>query len=167
MSIKKAVLVVFLIVVLLVLAALIDGYNKQSAEAIDSFEECAEAGYPILESYPEQCITPDGRGFTRKLTPEERKKLEESFPKEEEKVSSPTPPLPPAGDANIDRIRGQCKPTGCSGQVCSDQEVFTTCEWKEEYACYADYGICERQPTGECGWRDTGELNQCVGEKDS
>jgi hypothetical protein len=34
-------------------------------DGIDSFEECAAAGYPIAESYPEQCFTPDGRSFTR------------------------------------------------------------------------------------------------------
>lgn len=38
---------------------------------ISSFEECAEAGYPILESYPEQCVTPDGRTFTRDLSASE------------------------------------------------------------------------------------------------
>jgi hypothetical protein len=35
--------------------------------SIDSFDECARAGYPIAESYPEQCRTPDGRVFTRPL----------------------------------------------------------------------------------------------------
>jgi flagellar basal body-associated protein FliL len=40
--------------------------SKASAEAaINSFEECAAAGYPIMESYPEQCRTNDGRVFTR------------------------------------------------------------------------------------------------------
>ena len=33
--------------------------------AISNYEECAAAGYPIMESYPEQCATPDGRTFTR------------------------------------------------------------------------------------------------------
>lgn len=43
--------------------------NKQGAQAqINSFEECAAAGYPIMESYPEQCRTPDGRTFTRKIS---------------------------------------------------------------------------------------------------
>lgn len=28
-----------------------------------SFEECVAAGYPIAESYPRQCFTPDGKGF--------------------------------------------------------------------------------------------------------
>lgn len=32
---------------------------------ITSFEECAAAGYPIMESFPEQCRTPDGKTFVR------------------------------------------------------------------------------------------------------
>lgn len=36
-------------------------YNRRAN--INSFEECKEAGYPILESYPEQCIA-NGRTFT-------------------------------------------------------------------------------------------------------
>ena len=32
---------------------------------ITSFEECAAAGYPIMESYPEQCKTPDGKTFVK------------------------------------------------------------------------------------------------------
>lgn len=31
--------------------------------AITSYAECVAAGYPILESYPEQCLTPSGRTF--------------------------------------------------------------------------------------------------------
>lgn len=34
---------------------------------IRTFEECAAAGYPIAESYPEQCRTPDGRLFVRNI----------------------------------------------------------------------------------------------------
>jgi hypothetical protein len=34
---------------------------------IDSFEECARAGYPILESYPRQCRTPDGKSFAERI----------------------------------------------------------------------------------------------------
>lgn len=39
--------------------------NKAKTQSINSFEECAAAGYPIMESYPERCNTPDGRTFTR------------------------------------------------------------------------------------------------------
>jgi hypothetical protein len=32
--------------------------------SINSYADCAAAGYPIQESYPEQCRTPDGKSFT-------------------------------------------------------------------------------------------------------
>ena len=59
-----------------------------------------------------------------------------------------------------------CFVGGCSSQVCSDQEgVITTCEWRDEYACYQDADAkCERQPTGECGWTPTAELQVCLGQ---
>ena len=31
---------------------------------IESFEECAAAGNPVMESYPRQCRTEDGKHFT-------------------------------------------------------------------------------------------------------
>lgn len=39
---------------------------------ISSFEECKRAGYPIMESFPEQCRTPDGRVF---ISPQELNQL--------------------------------------------------------------------------------------------
>ena len=38
---------------------------------INSFEDCVNAGYPIMESYPRQCKTPDGRTFTEIIPPTE------------------------------------------------------------------------------------------------
>ncbi len=40
---------------------------------ITTFEECKNAGYPIMESYPEQCRTPEGQLFVRKIEKEEEK----------------------------------------------------------------------------------------------
>jgi hypothetical protein len=34
---------------------------------ISSFEDCVNAGYPILEIYPEQCKAPDGKTFTEDI----------------------------------------------------------------------------------------------------
>jgi hypothetical protein len=34
---------------------------------ISNFEDCINAGYPTLESYPRQCKTPDGRTFTEEI----------------------------------------------------------------------------------------------------
>ena len=56
---------------------------------------------------------------------------------------------------------GVCLKTGCSGQVCADKEVVTTCEFLPEYACYKD-AICERQADGNCAWTETEELIKCL-----
>lgn len=49
-------------------------YNQQKIQSISSFEECAKY-FPVLEAYPEQCKTPDGKYFIRELTEEEKQKL--------------------------------------------------------------------------------------------
>lgn len=41
--------------------------NKNEVVVTD-YLSCAEAGYPIMESYPLQCKTPDGRTFVEDLT---------------------------------------------------------------------------------------------------
>jgi hypothetical protein len=54
-----------------------------------------------------------------------------------------------------------CMKTGCSSQVCADEDVITTCEWRREYECYKK-ATCERQANGECGWTQTPELRACL-----
>ena len=36
-------------------------------QIVNSFEECIAAGYPIMESYPRQCRTPDDRSFVETI----------------------------------------------------------------------------------------------------
>lgn len=38
--------------------------------SINSFEECAAAGFPVMESFPEVCRTPDGRNFAKPQPPQ-------------------------------------------------------------------------------------------------
>ncbi len=69
---------------------------------------------------------------------------------------SPTPVVPPG-----ETLKGDCHPTGCSSQICSDENVITTCEYRAEYACYKS-ATCERQADGKCGWTMMGELRGCL-----
>lgn len=62
-----------------------------------------------------------------------------------------------------EKVKDGCKITGCSGQICSDERVMTTCEFRQEYACYKS-AICERQSDGKCGWTQTAELIQCLNQ---
>jgi hypothetical protein len=57
-----------------------------------------------------------------------------------------------------------CLKTGCSGEICSDQNVASSCIWTAKYACYTT-AICERDPSGACGFRQTPELTQCLASK--
>ncbi len=41
--------------------------RKVSVEEILSFEDCVSAGYIVLEIYPRQCKTPDGRTYTEEV----------------------------------------------------------------------------------------------------
>jgi eight-cysteine-cluster-containing protein len=57
---------------------------------------------------------------------------------------------------------GGCFVGGCSGQICSEEEgVISTCEYREEYACYQK-AKCERQSNGQCGWTPTAGLQACL-----
>lgn len=59
----------YAILILLIVAGaslglrLLGGSANRGPSAITSFEECATAGYPIQESYPRQCRTPEGKTF--------------------------------------------------------------------------------------------------------
>lgn len=56
-----------------------------------------------------------------------------------------------------------CAPTGCSGQVCANSSVTTTCEVRPEYACYQS-ASCAVQSSGLCGWNQTPALTQCLAD---
>lgn len=60
------------IVVLIILAILMfwayksqNNISDNQALSITNFEECKQAGYPIMESYPEQCRTTSGELFVQ------------------------------------------------------------------------------------------------------
>lgn len=59
-----------------------------------------------------------------------------------------------------------CVVTGCSSQLCAESEMPSTCEYREEYACYKN-AVCERQSNGDCGWTITSELKRCIQDASS
>ena len=59
-----------------------------------------------------------------------------------------------------------CFVAGCSGELCTDDPgMASTCEWRPEYACFKQYGLCGRPGTGSesaCGWMASDRLAACV-----
>jgi predicted secreted protein len=60
-----------------------------------------------------------------------------------------------------DAAQGACVKTGCSGQICADHDVITTCEMRRDYGCYRN-AMCERQADGKCGFSLTKEQLACL-----
>ncbi len=102
-SVQRGISATFLVVAILTIAvALTAGYftfyidakktGKLSSYEINSFEECAKL-YPVMESYPEQCNTPDGKHFVRELSEEEKDKIITSALSPATNMPSPSPNL--------------------------------------------------------------------------
>ena len=230
------------------------GVGRQPTGAeILTFADCGAAGYPVMESFPRQCRTPDGRMFTEDIGHEVGKPnlIRVSSPRPNQEVASPLivegaargnwyfeatfPVTLLDADGNViahhyaeaqaewmttefvpfrtelkfnqpgtnrgtlvlhkhnasglpehddvlevpvrfkgaitpptetGRKRGGCLITGCSGQVCADHDVITTCEYRPEFACYEN-AVCERQADGPCGWTLTAALGRCLQELSS
>lgn len=58
--------------------------------------------------------------------------------------------------------KAECIISGCNSEICSDEQLSSTCEFREEYACYRT-ATCELQANGQCGWTQTESLKSCLG----
>lgn len=68
---RNTKLIAVLIALLLVGVLIWQLKGREVTQNISSFEDCAAAGFPVMESYPEQCRTSDGRTFTRVISEQE------------------------------------------------------------------------------------------------
>lgn len=65
---KKIVAVIVVIIFATVGYFGFQQYQKlEEVKKISSFEECAAAGFPVMDSYPSQCRTSDGISFTQEI----------------------------------------------------------------------------------------------------
>ncbi|MDO8571583.1 MAG: GerMN domain-containing protein [bacterium] len=64
---------------------------KNTVPLVLSFNECAAAGYPIAESYPRQCRTPDGRTFVEDIgnEPDTNDQIRVTSPRPNQVITSP------------------------------------------------------------------------------
>jgi hypothetical protein len=71
------------------------------------------------------------------------------------------------GGGNVVIGGDACVVTGCSGEVCADQDQASICIWSPTFECYSLYGSCARQADGACGWTPTEDLQKCLEDKGS
>ncbi len=118
--------------------------NRQSiTQEINNFDDCAYAGYPILESYPRQCKTPDNRTFTEivpPIEPEPFKEPKEGF----------------CGQSTYGKCFTDldCTKGGCSGEVCQskdEESIITSCVFRECYNAET-FGMQCKCVNEQCQW---------------
>lgn len=86
---------IFLGILIVILAVVVIGWVYKSREtpstSVSNFEECVAKGYPVLESYPRQCKTPNGKTFTEDIGNELEKQdlIRVSKPRPNESIKSP------------------------------------------------------------------------------
>lgn len=68
-----------------------DNSNTDTQGEITNYQECIDAGYPIMESYPQQCKTPDDKNFTQDIGNELEinDKIRSKSPRPNQVISSP------------------------------------------------------------------------------
>lgn len=72
----------------------------------------------------------------------------------------------PSAQEQLKSKNKDCIVAGCSGQLCIDNpnKGISTCEWREEYACYRN-ATCKKQSNGQCGWTMDEDLKHCLNGK--
>ena len=140
---KRIVPLLVFIVLILILLFYIPTLRKTEIEEINSFEECASAGFPVMEGYPRQCRDSEGNLFVEII-----KKQYVGY-----------------GEEECSKISILCTPdreyfsdeTGCGCELKKDSEVQRincTEESRNADACIEIY-----QPV--CGWNDPEKI-QCI-----
>lgn len=117
-------------------------------------------------------VPPVGSQLNSTSNTESENLIGELSPVEEVDTTSPeVTPITPEKEPEVAPVlpissgnTKSCKVGGCSSQLCLNadaEEMMTTCEYREEYACYQKTK-CEVQASGECGWTENEELIQCL-----
>lgn len=64
---KRVFLILLAFVVIIAAFVLYDSYFKEEHKDMASFQECVNAGYPVMESYPRRCKILNGKTFTENI----------------------------------------------------------------------------------------------------
>lgn len=110
-------------------------------EHVTSYEECVEAGYPVLESFPEQCRDDKGETFVRELSEEEREAMQQ-----QDFYGSSTFATCETND--------DCVVSGCNAEICqgADEESFASICAVPDMPLPQDVGYACECLAGGCQW---------------
>lgn len=111
--------------------------------AITNFTQCATAGYPIMESYPRQCRTPEGVTF-----------VEETDREPAEAPSEVPPAYYGSSTEGPCQKDDDCQVAGCNQEICqgrAEEERFSICILPDK-PTPGDLGLACVCVAGGCQW---------------
>ena len=128
----KKKLTLILVIIAILVAYIFSANLREDKILVTDFQSCADAGYPIMESNPRQCNTPEGRNFVEEI--DEENGNEEEPPSECPKGFFPR-------DTNCQCPEGYVK-GGQAGNPAPGSEPISYCridkEWNEFDSCQTD-----------------------------
>ena len=127
----------------------------QADQKITNFDQCVAAGNPILESYPEQCRTPDGRQFINErqsVSPEDTQTpgQKSTMSMSEAKIIAEA-----SGCAAMGEVTEKAFYNENSRTWWLDMIMFPE---NEKQSCAPACVVSEQEKTAEINWRCTGLL---------
>ena len=139
---KRFWTVVAVLVIALLSVSLFFYYQSNNEQTVDeevaSFQECVDAGYSVMESYPRRCVDAFGEVFVEEI--------DEDFVDEEEEYYGSSTNYPCESDED-------CLISGCNSEICqgADEETMASiCIFPEEplpqdlgYSCGCFDGQCQ------------------------
>ena len=126
---KKILLIIVFLLIIFGLAFLMD---DSSGLEVSNFQECLDAGYPVMESYPRQCSVPTGETFVEE-TEDEFYGSSTNFPCETDE---------------------ECITSGCNSEICGgeQEEGFASICLFPEHPLPQDLGYVCGCFENECQW---------------
>ena len=115
-----------------------------AGQGIDSFEACVQAGYPVLESYPRQCRTPDGQTFVEQVVVTAEVSTGVVEPEDPNQVGLapyPDKPFPTVPTGPISTKEVVEHRSALNGQTVQVRGIIVA-TWLGEKACPPDRGMC-------------------------
>lgn len=146
---------ILLIIVLLIVVGLgFLAYTHFTAPkfVVNSFDDCSKH-YPVLESYPQQCKTPDGKSFTQNIGNELEllDKIVLSSPRPLQRVTSPLPISGKARGAWFFEASFPVEVVDANGNSLGKTAIHAQGEWMTEDFVDFKGEIIFKKPTTKTG----------------
>ncbi len=129
----------FLILVILVFIIVAGAYwilfhSPKKAKVVNSYTECIAAGYPVLESYPQQCRSEDGQTFTEDIgnAVDKANLIHATSPRPNQVITSPLTITGEARGTWYFEASFPAKLLDSNGKILAELPVMAQGEWMTE-----------------------------------